>query len=176
MALTKDDRYMVTGSADKKLKIVDLITRKEIYCFNEEDVGGQVDNIAFSHDEQYLFAGISNGSIIMLDIKNKQKVKHFKDVHQDRFYGLAISKNMDFTISCSSDKSIEVTEIQEKKKMFTYLKKAHCYKVGGIAWTKDSKYFITGSFDQSIKMFDAETKEEVGAWEQGRNEKKLVFY
>ena len=127
MALSRDNRFIVTGSVDKSIKIIDLETRKEIHCFKGEEGGieDQVDNVAISFDGQYIFAGISNGSMLMFDIKAKKKVKHFPDVHQGRFFGLAVSKNMDFAISCSSDKSIEVTEIAEKKRMFTNLKKAH---------------------------------------------------
>ena len=105
MAMSTDNKYIVTGASDNSIKILDLEERKEIHCWKEE-VEAQVDYVAISSDGQYIFAGMSTGSMLMLEMKTKKLVKKFIGVHTDRFFGLAISKNMDFLTICRLNISI----------------------------------------------------------------------
>jgi len=45
---------------------------------------GEVCELALSFDGNFLFAGLSDGSIVMLNVKTKEKVKHFKDIHSSK--------------------------------------------------------------------------------------------
>ncbi len=45
---------------------------------------GEICELALSSDGESLFAGLSDGSIAMLDMKTQEKVKHFKDVQSSK--------------------------------------------------------------------------------------------
>ncbi len=89
--ITSDNKYIVSGSGDKSIKIFDVATKQQVYHFIDAHEG-RIRSIALSSDNKYLFSGSTDCSIKVFDLQTKQQVHHFQQAHAGNFHRL--NKNL----------------------------------------------------------------------------------
>ena len=98
-----DYKFIVSGSADRSIKILDAETKQEVSHIKEAHQGIDIERIptyyfniegvkaiAMTSDMKYLVTGSADKSIKIFDFASKQPVHHFKDVHERIFPPLSL--------------------------------------------------------------------------------------
>ena len=71
--------------------------------------------------------------------------------HKDSIKSVAVSSDGRFIVSGSSDKTVKVWNIQERKEEFTLT--SHTSIIGSVAISANCKFFMSASNDQTIKVW-----------------------
>jgi len=143
LAVTPDNKFIVSGSADHSMKLFDLQTKEQVHHFQdahdskffERNQGliscclDWVVSLTITHDSRLIISGCYS-SMKIHDLQTKQQVHFFEDVHSGNFLRFVlISHNVG--------------------------------AVNSVLVTSDNKLLISGCDDQSIKIHDLETKQQV---------------
>ena len=73
MRITPDNLFIVSGSADKSMKIFDINKRQEVHHFqniHEE----AINTVAISTDNKFIVSGSSDKSIKIIDLSNRKEI------------------------------------------------------------------------------------------------------
>lgn len=65
--ISADDKYIISGSLDKLIKIWSLKTFKELRTLSDQD--GEITSLAVSPDNQFIVSGSFNGTVKIWDFK-----------------------------------------------------------------------------------------------------------
>jgi len=96
VALTPDNKYIVSASYDKSIKVFDLQTKQLVHHFRNAHEGNDIlfqslindlaviPSVAVTPDNRYLVSGSSDGSIKVFDLHTKQQVRHFQNAHESK--------------------------------------------------------------------------------------------
>jgi WD40 repeat protein len=68
---------------------------------------------------------------------------------------LIISKNDEWVITCSDDRSVKVWDVEERCNTYSY---ENCHQGGiyGLTITADNRYIISGGADGSVKVWNSD--------------------
>ena len=83
LKLTPDGRYLISASADKMIKIIDIEEKKQVYSFNAHP--RWIKCIDVSSDGKFFASCSDDRSIKIFDFKTKQLVHWFKNAHDGKF-------------------------------------------------------------------------------------------
>ncbi len=95
MALTSDNKYIISGSSDKSIKIFDLSTFKEIRHVKDAHESRFVEwpesyylafleTIVVTSDNKYVISGSGDKSIKVFEFNTGKEICHFKDAHKSK--------------------------------------------------------------------------------------------
>jgi len=159
VALTSNNRYIISGSRDKSIKVFDLDTKQEVHDFANAHKHW-ITSLAVTSNNGFIVSGSVDKSIKVFDLHAKQEVHHFQDAHSEPINSVAVTSDNRFIISGSWDKSIKVFDLQTKQEVH-HFQDAHHNSINSVTVTSDNRFIISGSQDKSIKVFDLHTKQEV---------------
>jgi len=97
--VSSDSRFMVSGSADRSIKIFDIENRKQIHHFKDAHEGskrnlnfsltkasiGSIRSIAISSDNKFIASGSNDKSIKLFDLNSKEMIYEFQKIHSSSF-------------------------------------------------------------------------------------------
>jgi len=78
--MSNNNRYIISGSEDKSIKIFDFFTKSEYHHFEAAHLGG-VRCVAISSDDKYIITGSEDKSVKVFELETKQQIYHFADAH-----------------------------------------------------------------------------------------------
>jgi len=157
LAITPNNKFLISGGADKSIRIIDIDQKKEVYAF--KDIHKRVIYaVAITPNSQFIVSGSEDKSIKIIDFKTKQLYHHFKEIHEDTVRSIAITSDSNFIISGSADRSIKILNIANKTLVY-HFKGAHPRWIKSVAVSSDSNFLVSSSDDRSIKIFDFETRQ-----------------
>jgi WD40 repeat protein len=168
VAVTRDNKRIISGSDDKSISIWDFEKRKELHRF-EDAHKGVVMSVAVSGDNKYIVSGSADKSIAIWDIEDKKCFHRFDNAHSSTVTSVVVTEDSKFIVSGSRDKSIAMWDIEDKKVLHRF-EDAHSSCVNSVAVVaivtgegggdnKNSKhYIVSGSKDGSIAIWDIEDK------------------
>ncbi|MEA2028726.1 MAG: AAA family ATPase, partial [Campylobacterota bacterium] len=111
VAFSPDGKFIVSGSADKSIKLWSIKEKKLIHSF--EGHSGSVLSVAFSPDGKFIVSGSWDQSVKLWSIKEKKLVYSF-DGHRGSVKTVAFLPNGKFIVSGSSNKNLKFWNIQSK--------------------------------------------------------------
>lgn len=140
--------FLASQSYDKTSKIWNIDTGECIY------VGDKVTKDivkATSADKKIFICGM-NGNINVYD---KVIDFHYELVgHSGKITSLAISPDVKTIVSGSSDNTIKIWDVKERKCLHTLV--GHTSDITSVAISPNSKFIVSGSRDDTIKIWDIE--------------------
>jgi len=80
IAVTPNNKYIVTGSSDKTVKIFDFQTKQLVHHYKTEH-SGPVCAIVVTADSRYFITGCDDWSVRVFDIETRQLVQFFEKIH-----------------------------------------------------------------------------------------------
>lgn len=92
LALTEDERFLFSGSADSLVKVWDLETMEDVWTIYSVYDIGDVFTVAWAPSHEYLFLGAQNASIQWIRLYEKESYNTTKDpsglpsIRYDRFF------------------------------------------------------------------------------------------
>jgi len=78
--VTPNNKYIVTGSSDKTVKIFDFQTKQLVHHYKTEHTG-PVCAIVLTADSRYFITGCDDWSVRVFDIETRQLVQFFEKIH-----------------------------------------------------------------------------------------------
>ena len=168
MVFTNDEKYLITGSQDKLVKVWDIKTGicvKTFRGYNKGKDQGKVFCIALSPDDKYLAVGgwfkgektgdKGIGAVRIYDFKNGRLLKLLKS-HDNITVDLEFSYDGKYLVSSSFDTNVVIWDVKKDFKLLHKLEN-HKNEVYGVSISHSNKYLATSSFDNSIALWELST-------------------
>ena len=150
VAYSPDGKTLVSGSADKTIKLWDLTNGKELRTLAGHS--GTVDSVAFSPDGKTLVSG--DKTINLWDTASGKKLGTLAG-HSDSITSVAFSPNGNALVSGSWDKTIKLWDMASGKELHTLT--GHTEPIRSVAFSPDGKTLVSGSWDKTIRLWDMTT-------------------
>ncbi|TFK66196.1 WD40 repeat-like protein [Pluteus cervinus] len=154
VAYSSDNRYVVSGSNDKTVRIWDVETGQQ----KGTELTGHthyVTSVAFSSDSRYVVSGSQDNTVRIWDVETgKQKGTEFKG-HTKWVESVAFSSDSKYVVSGSLDNTVRIWDVEtgQQKRPF----KGHTSGVRSVAISSHNKYVVSGAQDNTVRIWDVET-------------------
>jgi WD40 repeat protein len=109
VAISRDGKYIVSGSWDNTVRLWDVETGKEIRTFTGHT--GIVYSVALSGDGQTLASGSYDKSVRLWDVKTGKEIRLFKG-HTNWVKSVSLSTASTYLVSGSYDGEIKIWDLQ----------------------------------------------------------------
>jgi len=87
LAVTSDDKYIVSGSYDNSLKVLNLQTKQQVHHFRnvpeENNEPQPIVSVTVTSDHRFVVSGSKDGTIKVCDLYTKQQICRFQ-AHQSK--------------------------------------------------------------------------------------------
>ncbi len=152
VAMTPNERYIVSGSGTGNVKVWNMESREEEVTFGYDKLGVPgVYSLAITPDGQQIISVSGHGNMTLWDLKSGKEVVTFSG-HNQIIKTLAITSDGRLVVSGSYDKTLKVWDVISGKELATL--KGHNGKVNAIAVTHDGHLATSGSSDNTLKIWD----------------------
>ena len=152
VAVTPDGKTVVSGSADKTVKVWDLETGHCRATF--KDHTDFVRGAAVTPDGKTVVSGSADKTVKVWDLETGHCRATFKG-HTDFVRGVAVTPDGKTVVSVSDGSTLKVWDLATGHCRATF--KGHTDFVRGVAVTPDGKTVVSGSDDNTLKVWDLKT-------------------
>ena len=153
VAVTTDNKYIVTGSSDKTIRIWDLNDKRQ-ECILQGH-GDTVNMIVVTRDNRYIVSASSDNTIRIWDLEQRIQIGLLEG-HTDEVCGVAITSDNRYIVSGSCDKTVRIWD-SFNYSMYALLQ-GHGSPVNCVAITNDNRHAISGSQDNIVIIWSIEFK------------------
>lgn len=159
VAISSDNQTLVSGSADKTIKIWNLKTGRELYTL--EGHSDTVNCVAISPDGQTLASGSADKTIKIWNLNTGKQLRSlggwFSSAHLDSICSLAIAPDGQTLISGSQDHTIKLWNMATGKQTGTLSQES--WGVYSLAITADGQAIASDTLDHTIKLCSLASEE-----------------
>jgi WD40 repeat protein len=152
LAYNKTGKYLAAGGGSGVVYIYDLDTNTIV---NTLQIGGWVQSIAFSPDDQSIVVGATNGGLTIWDYKNgvfrESLVGHIGTVRS-----VLYSPSGKYVFSAGDDKEIMIWELSRAEKAVASFQ-GHEGSILALTLMSNGHYLASGASDGVIKIWDLNT-------------------
>ena len=153
-AVSPDGRRIVSGSADRTLKIWDASTGQEIRALKGHN--NMVLSVAFSSDGKWVVSGGHDAAIKIWDAATGQEVRTLKG-HSSWVLGVAFSADGERIVSGSMDQTVKVWAVATGAETRSVKLSGRPGELVYVAFSPDGKRFVTEHNDVGVQIWDAAT-------------------
>ena len=167
-AYSPDGKYVATSGTDKSLIIWDLATKKQAVTIlpeSADDKTGTYEALVYGKDSKKIYAGTSNGKIIVFDTETGKSLKTM-EIKSDKDNILDFFRANGELLALSPDNKYVILGGNKNFTMFDtesgdYLKvfKGHTGYISDIKFAPDGKTIATGANDSTVLLWNTETAE-----------------
>ncbi|CDO56314.1 hypothetical protein DV495_004245 [Geotrichum candidum] len=183
LAITPDEQFLFSGSADSLVKAWDLSTRKELYTIYSVYDIGDVFSVVWAPNNEYLILGSQNASIQWIKLYDKESYNTTKDpsglpsVRFDRFFDstgpggrLAPQQAARHKLVASGkckNNNIALLEIPPKNVIqyahFGYVYSLLIIQRQNYAHNTEEEYLVSGGGDGTVKIWNFDEMDSIHA-------------
>jgi len=147
VAISSDNRHIVTGSKDKTAKIWDAQTRQLLHTLTDHT--GWIYSIAISSDNRFIITGSDDTTAKVWNAQTGQLI-HSLIGHTGPIWSVAISPDNNFIVTGSWDRTAKIWNAQTGQLLHTLTPASWIYSV---AISSDNSFIVTGSWDNTAKIW-----------------------
>ena len=154
VAISPDDRFVISGSKDTTIRIWDTESGRCLKVLR-----GHFDyvwRITISPDGKFIVSGSYDETVKVWDMTTGNCLKTLQG-HSNHVLGVAISLDGEFIVSGSVDKTVRVWNTTTGNCL--KILKGHGDSVFGVAISPNGRFIISGSKDTTIRIWDTESGE-----------------
>lgn len=155
IAISSDNQFLVSGSADYTMKIWELQTSRLIATLNGHKE--PVYAVAITPDNQRIVSGSSDNTIKIWEFSTGELIRTLTG-HSDSVYSVAMSPDGQTIASGSWDNTIKLWNLpnsiwtQSGQEIHTFT--GHSDWVYSLAFSADGQMLASGSWDRTIKLWN----------------------
>jgi len=149
IAVSANNRYVVSGSADKTLKIWELASGQLTQTL--EGHSDWVSAVAVSADNRYVVSGSADKTLKIWELASGQLTQTF-DGHGNYVSAVAVSADSRYVVSGSADNTLKIWELASGQLTQTF--EGHGDGVTTVAVSADNRYVVSGSWDNTVKIWE----------------------
>ncbi|KAM3145339.1 hypothetical protein pb186bvf_002667 [Paramecium bursaria] len=146
--ISPDEKYLVFGGYSKELNIIDIVLDKLVSSIQYLEY---ISLCLFSKDQEFLFVGDHKGQLFCYD--SNYKLYFQAPIHKQQIRKIALKSNTQ-PITCSSDRSIKITDIQLKTLILT-IDMAHSDTIKALYY--ESNTIVSGGRDCTINLYNTDS-------------------
>ncbi len=152
IGVTNDNKYIITGSRDKFIRVWDIETGKVVFLLKGHD--DDINCLALSQDNKYIVSGADDHKIKVWDRRSGKLLKTI-DGHSASITSVAISQDNELIVSGSKDLTLKGWNINKNKEIFTLDQNDEA--ISSVFINSDFNTIISVSTDNVLKQWDLET-------------------
>ena len=152
VTLSPDGRTLVSGSADKTIKIWNLTTGQLTHTLNAHK--NIVHTVAMSIDGRTLVSGSADKTIKVWNLTTGQ-LTHTLNAHKSSIFSVGLSVDGQTLVSGSADKTIKVWNLHTGQVTRTLL--GHIDMVSCVAISASGRTLVSGDYNNTIKIWNLDT-------------------
>ena len=149
VAWSPDDQYVLSGSADKTMRLWEIATGRCVRVF--EGHTNEVNVVAWSSNGQQALSAGDDATLRLWKIATGRSLRVFRG-HKGSVWSVAWSPDGRQALSASSDGTIILWEITSGRHIRIF--EGHSHAVVTLAWSPDGKQALSGSYDQTVRLWD----------------------
>ncbi|NIM15632.1 MAG: NACHT domain-containing protein [Candidatus Aminicenantes bacterium] len=149
VAISKDGRFMVSGSDDKTVKVWDLESGHLIKTL--EGHVHYVLSVFISPDNRWIASGSSDHTVKLWDLENGHLITTFQG-HKDWVNSVFISPDDRMIVSGSSDQTVKLWDLDSGQLIKTL--EAHNHAVLSVFVSPNTRRIVSGGDDKTVKVWD----------------------
>ena len=154
VAFSPDGKYIVSGSHDGKIHLLDAQMGWQIGNLLQGHTG-PVMSVAFSPDGRYIVSGSNDKTIRLWNAQTGGQVGNPLLGHISSVNSVAFSSDGSHIVSGSSDRTIQCWDAQTGCQVGNPLQ-GHTDSVWSVAFSPDGRHIVSGSSDGTIQILDAQ--------------------
>jgi WD40 repeat protein len=152
VALSSDDRRVVSGSEDHTLRVWDLESGQTIRTLQGHT--SAVTALALSSDGRRAVSGSEDHTLRVWDLESGQIICTLEG-HMDSVNAVALSSDGRRVISGSEDHTLRVWDLESGQTLRTL--QGHTKRVIAVALSSDGRRVVSGSWDTTLRVWDLES-------------------
>lgn len=118
VAFDNRGRFLLSGSADKTIRLWDISTQKTQWVFEEHS--NEVRSVCFSPDNQLAASADSDGKILVWNVESRKTATSFKSDLYPRVDSLCFSPDGKYLLSTARRGVIELWDIKSESEYLTF--------------------------------------------------------
>ncbi|NIO83954.1 MAG: NACHT domain-containing protein [Candidatus Aminicenantes bacterium] len=155
VAVSPDNRWIVSGSGDKTVKLWDikeLETRRLHHTLERHK--GFVSSVFISPDNRWIVSGSEDKTVKLWDIKDLEsgRLHHTLEGHKGWVHSVFISSDNRFIVSGSSDSTVKLWDLETGRLHHTL--EGHKGFVNSVFISPDNRFIVSGSDDSTVKLWN----------------------
>lgn len=156
IAISPDNRYVLSGSWDNSLKLWGLKTGRVIRTFSGHT--GFVNTAAFTKDGRYAVSGSNDDTLKLWDIATGKEINIIND-NAGNISSIAFTPNNRYLVAGNWVGTVSFWDTKSWRKVKQF--NGHAGKVKSVTITPDGKYALTGGDDRTVMMWDVKSGRKV---------------
>jgi serine/threonine protein kinase len=152
LMITPDGQTLVSGGADRLIKIWDLTTGQELRSLIGHS--SYINTIAITPDGQSILSGSADRTVKVWDLQTGQLLRTLEG-HKGYINAIAISPNGSIAASADADGIVNLWEIQTGKRLRTL--EGHSGFVNSVAISADGRTLASSGADRTIRLWELQT-------------------
>ena len=155
-AFSPDGRTALSGSEDKRLRLWNVITGRQLHTF--EGHSAPVNSVAFSPDGHTALSGSGDQTLRLWDVTTGGQLRIFQG-HSANVNSVAFSPDGRTALSGSDDGTLKLWDVSTGLELRTF--HGHTGSVKSVAFSPDGRAALSGSWDNTLKLWDVSTGREL---------------
>jgi WD40 repeat protein/serine/threonine protein kinase len=160
VALSRDGRLALSGSADHTARLWDVATGKELKKF--EGHTNQVYAVAFRPAGQQALTGSEDNLMKIWDVASGKELRSFEG-HTNIVTGVSFSPDGKWALSSSWDQTLRLWDVEAGQELRKF--EGHTEGVQSVAFSPDGQRAVSGGFDRMVRLWDVQTGQELRKFE-----------
>lgn len=156
LAITTNNRYILSASFDKTVKIWSIAECRELHVIRE--FSDDVNCVVLSYDEKHFAIASSDNLVYLYAFETYEKNFTFEG-HDGQVKSVSFSPNGDFLASGSWDCTVKIWNLRSKAEHYTF--EGHSGGISVVAYCPDNDCVISAATDYLIKVWSTKSLEEL---------------
>jgi WD40 repeat protein len=153
--ISSDGKWMVLGSVDGRVSLLDLVNDTEEQILSLDNT--PIHDVVFSHSGQFIAIGDENGNLKLWNTQSKTIVEDLKG-HKARVNSIAFTKDDKLVASASYDGTIQLWVMDKLGQLPIVLKDNGSY-IWDIAFTGQGHYLIAGGNNGETRVWPTDASD-----------------